>query len=262
MRDGVVLNDQEIELELSIVMPCLNEAETLGNCIRKAQNFLNTFNIRGEIVIGDNGSVDGSADIALKLGARVVLVPARGYGAACFYASQASRGTYIVLGDSDESYDFEDLMPFLEKMRSGSELVIGNRFRGGIKKGAMPWKNRHIGNPLLTGAGRLLFSTKIGDFHCGLRGYSRAAFEKMELRSVGMEFASEMIVRSQLHGLSIDEVPTTLSPDGRSRRSHLRPWRDGLRHLWLMIYLKLHSIIRNFVHRKKYVQSNAARPTF
>ena len=221
--------------ELSIVMPCLNEAETLETCLLKARAFLERSGVNGEIVVGDNGSTDGSQEIALRHGARVVDVPLRGYGAALHHATMAARGRYIVMGDSDDSYDFGDLMPYLSRLRSGDDLVMGNRFLGGIREGAMPWKNRYIGNPVLSGIGRLFFKCPAGDFHCGMRGYSAAAYRRMDLRTTGMEFASEMVVKSTLMGLKISEVPTTLSPDGRSRPPHLRPWRDGWRHLIFML---------------------------
>ena len=241
------MNLQQTDIELSIVMPCLNEAETVGACIQKAQWFLKSQHIHGEIIVGDNGSVDGSVQIAESLGARVVSVPRRGYGTTCAGASKASRGQYIILGDCDSSYDFSDLMPFLKKMRGGTDLVIGNRFQGGIESEAMPWKNRVIGNPFLTSMGRILFSKQIGDYHCGLRGYTRAAFDRLNLKAAGMEFASEMIARAHLLGIKIDEVPTTLRRHGRSRDSHLRPWRDGCRHLRLMLAIKLTSLFQKFV---------------
>lgn len=222
-------------VELSIIMPCLNEAETLETCIRKAQGFLDRSGVSGEIVIGDNGSTDGSQDIARRLGARIVDVPVRGYGAALYWAIMQSRGTYCIMGDSDDSYDFSELMGFVEQLRAGNDLVMGNRFLGGIKPGAMPWKNRYIGNPLLSGIGRQFFKSPAGDFHCGLRGFSRAAFERMDLRTTGMEFASEMVIKATLMKMRIAEVPTTLSPDGRSRPPHLRPYRDGWRHLRFML---------------------------
>jgi glycosyltransferase involved in cell wall biosynthesis len=221
-------------VELSIVMPCLNEALTLETCIRKAQRFLSEHRIAGEVVIGDNGSTDGSQEIARRCGARVVDVPVRGYGAALYHATLAARGRYVIMGDSDDSYDFADLMPFVEKLRAGFDLVMGNRFRGGIRPGAMPWKNRYIGNPALTWVGRLFFRCPASDFHCGLRGYSATAFRKMELVTTGMEFASEMVIKATLLHLKVAEVPTTLSPDGRDRPPHLRPWRDGWRHLRFM----------------------------
>lgn len=222
------------QIELTIIMPCLNEALTLETCIRKAQAFLESSGIRGEVVIGDNGSTDGSQEIARRCGAIVVDVPARGYGAALYGATLGSRGKYVIMGDSDDSYDFSNLMPFVEKLREGYDLVMGNRFKGGIKPGAMPWKNRYIGNPALTTIGRVLFRCPASDFHCGLRGYSIAAFRTMDLVTSGMEYASEMVIKATLLHLKIAEVPTTLSPDGRNRPPHLRPWRDGWRHLRFM----------------------------
>lgn len=221
--------------ELSIVIPCLNEAETLETCIRKAQRCLDENNVIGEIVVGDNGSTDGSQEIARRCGARVVDVPLRGYGAALFHATRAARGHYAIMGDADDSYDFSELMPFLAKLREGCDLVMGNRFAGGIRPGAMPWKNRYIGNPVLSGVGRLFFRCPARDFHCGIRGFSVDAFKRMDLRTTGMEYASEMVIKATLLGMRIAEVPTTLSPDGRSRPPHLRPWRDGWRHLRFML---------------------------
>ena len=216
-------------------MPCLNEAETLAECVRKASAFLDETGIVGEIIVGDNGSTDGSQELAESLGARVVTVPLRGYGAAIYHASLAAQGRYAIVGDSDNSYDFANLMPFVDKLRAGYDLVMGNRFRGGIKPGAMPWKNRYLGNPLLTSIGRLFFRSPASDFHCGLRGYRLDAFRELDLRMTGMEFASEMVIKATLKGKRIVEVPTTLSPDGRSRGPHLRPWRDGWRHLRFML---------------------------
>jgi glycosyltransferase involved in cell wall biosynthesis len=222
-------------VELSVVMPCLNEAETIESCIRKAIGFLRGHGVRGEVVIGDNGSTDGSREIATRAGARVVNVAERGYGAAIFHATLQARGSYIIIGDADDSYDFTALQPFLEKMREGYELVMGNRFLGGIRPGAMPWKNRYIGNPILSRIGRLFFHCSARDFHCGLRGFSAEAFRRMDLQTTGMEFASEMVVRATLLNMRIAEVPATLDPDGRSRRPHLRPWRDGWRHLRFLL---------------------------
>jgi glycosyltransferase involved in cell wall biosynthesis len=221
--------------ELSIVLPCLNEAETLETCIRKAQDYLAREGVDGEIVVGDNGSSDGSQDIARRCGARVVDVAMRGYGAALYHAVLSARGVYCIMADSDDSYDLGDLGGFLERLRGGAELVMGDRFAGGIAPGAMPWKNRYIGNPLLSGAGRFLFRSPARDFHCGIRGLTRAAFLRMDLRTTGMEFASEMVIKATLLGLRIEEVPTTLRPDGRSRAPHLRPYRDGWRHLRFML---------------------------
>jgi glycosyltransferase involved in cell wall biosynthesis len=222
-------------VELSVIMPCLNEAETLAICIKKAQSYLDRSGVSGEIVIGDNGSTDGSQEIATSLGARVVNIPIRGYGAALYGAITAARGRFCIMGDSDDSYDFEHLDGFVEKLRDGYDVVMGNRFEGAIQPGAMPWKNRYLGNPVLSFIGKLLFRAPVGDFHCGIRGFSKSAFRSMDLRTTGMEFASEMVIKAKLLGLKMTEVPTTLSPDGRSRRPHLRPYRDGWRHLRFML---------------------------
>lgn len=224
-----------MDIELSIVMPCLNEAETLERCIVKAQAYLARSGVAGEVVIGDNGSTDGSQEIARRLGARVVDVPVRGYGAAIYGAVLAARGRTCIMGDSDDSYDFSKLDVFVRAMREGAALVMGNRFKGGIGPGAMPWKNRYIGNPILSGIGQLLFRTPIRDFHCGMRGFTREAFLAMDLRTTGMEFASEMVIKATLLKMDIREVPATLDKDGRSRPPHLRPWRDGWRHLRFML---------------------------
>jgi glycosyltransferase involved in cell wall biosynthesis len=216
-------------------MPCLNEAETLEECLRKAGGFLERAGISGEVVVADNGSTDGSREIARRLGTRVVEVPVRGYGAALYAGSLAARGRFIIVGDSDGSYDFSDLQSFVEKLREGYELVMGNRFQGGIQPGAMPWKNRYIGNPVLSGAARVFFRCPVGDLHCGLRGYSREAFGRMDLHTTGMEFASEMVIKATVLGMKICEMPVQLHKDGRSRPSHLRPWRDGWRHLRFML---------------------------
>lgn len=224
-------------IELSIVMPCLNEAETLKTCIDKAMAYLERSGIKGEVVIGDNGSTDGSQRIAREAGARVVDVPRRGYGAALIGAIEASRGRYVIMGDSDDSYNFSNLDPFVGKLREGYDLVMGNRFKGGIKPGAMPFLHRYLGNPVLSFIGRVFFPSAIGDFHCGLRGFRQDIVSRIGLQTTGMEFASEMVVKSTLFKLKICEVPTTLSPDGRSRPPHLRTWRDGWRHLrFLLIY--------------------------
>jgi glycosyltransferase involved in cell wall biosynthesis len=232
-------------IELSIVMPCLNEAETIGRCLAKAAAFLARSGVVGEIVVADNGSTDGSQAIALAHGARVVEIAERGYGSALLGGIRAARGTYVIMGDSDDSYDFAALEPFLVKLRAGYELVMGNRFAGGIAPGAMPALHRYLGNPVLTAIGRLFFRSSCGDFHCGLRGFRRKAILCLDLQAPGMEFASEMVVKATLGGLAITEVPTTLSPDGRSRPPHLRSWRDGWRHLrflllfsprWLFLY--------------------------
>jgi glycosyltransferase involved in cell wall biosynthesis len=233
------------DLELSIVMPCLNEAETLAVCIKKALQFLANNNVSGEVIIADNGSVDGSQQIANALGARVVDVRQKGYGAALQGGIAAARGKYVAMGDADDSYDFLGLMPFVEKLRGGADLVMGNRFQGGIAPGAMPALHRYLGNPVLSFVGKLFYSAPIGDFHCGLRAFSREAILNLNLATTGMEFASEMVVKATLQNLKMAEVPTTLVPDGRSRAPHLRSWRDGWRHLkflltfapkWLFFY--------------------------
>jgi glycosyltransferase involved in cell wall biosynthesis len=233
------------ELEFTILMPCLNEAETLAVCIGKARSFLAGRGISGEVLVADNGSTDGSQKIAADLGARVVSVPERGYGAALIGGCEAAYGKYIIMGDADDSYDFTNLMPFVERLRAGDDLVMGNRFKGGLKKGAMPPLHRYLGNPVLSAIGRLFFKCPIRDFHCGLRGYNAARMRELDLRTTGMEYASEMVVQAQVNGYRISEVPTTLSPDGRSRPPHLRSWRDGWRHLkfllmhcpnWLFLY--------------------------
>lgn len=222
-------------MQLTILMPCLNEAETLAICIKKANSWIAKSGIAAEVVIADNGSTDGSQSIAHSLGARVVPVKERGYGAALFHGSMAAQGEWIIMGDSDDSYDFSKLDAFVAKLKDGYDLVMGNRFLGGIAPGAMPWKNKYIGNPVLTWIGRLLFKCPARDFHCGLRAFRKDAFLKMDLRTTGMEFASEMVIKATLFKMRITEVPTTLSRDGRSRPPHLRPWRDGWRHLRFML---------------------------
>jgi glycosyltransferase involved in cell wall biosynthesis len=225
------------DVELSVVMPCLNEAETLATCIEKARRALDQEGIAGEIIIADNGSTDGSQAIGEAAGARVVAVVAKGYGSALMGGIAAARGKYIIMGDADDSYDFANLGPFIEKLREGYDLVMGNRFKGGIKSGAMKPLHKYLGNPVLTGIGRLFFRSPVGDFHCGLRGFSKAALVKLDLHTTGMEFASEMVVKATLRKMRITEVATTLSPDGRSRAPHLRSWRDGWRHLrFLLLY--------------------------
>jgi len=229
--------DDAAECELTILMPCLNEAETLATCIVKANDSLKNLGINGEVLIADNGSTDGSQEIARSLGARVVQVERKGYGNALMRGIATARGKYVIMGDSDDSYDFTNLGPFVDKLRNGYDLVMGNRFLGGIQPGAMPNLHRYLGNPVLTAIGRLFFKSPSGDFHCGLRGFNRAAMLGLDLRTTGMEFASEMVVKSTLHNLRITEVPTTLQPDGRSRPPHLRSWRDGWKHLrFLMLY--------------------------
>jgi hypothetical protein len=232
-------------MELTILMPCLNEAETVATCVRKARSFLTRTGIAGEVLVADNGSTDGSPQLARDAGARVVEISKKGYGNALLGGIDAAIGRYVIMADADDSYDFSQLDAFVDGLRAGNTMVIGHRFRGGIQPGAMPLLHRYLGNPVLSFAGRLFFSSDIGDFHCGLRGVDRAAAVKLGLRAPGMEFASEMIVKATLAGWRIAEVPTVLSPDGRSRAPHLRSWRDGWRHLrfllmmsprWLMLY--------------------------
>ena len=223
--------------ELTILMPCLNEAETVGRCVREACRYLADSDIRGEVVVVDNGSSDASPSIARESGARVVHQPLRGYGSALAKGIGEARGRYVIMGDADGSYEFSSLHPFVDRLREGHDLVLGNRFLGEIERGAMPFLNRYVGNPMLSGVGRLLFRPGVGDFHCGLRGFRKEAIRGLGLVATGMEFASEMVVRATLAGLRVTEVATTLSQDGRSRRPNLRPLRDGLRHLGVMLLL-------------------------
>jgi glycosyltransferase involved in cell wall biosynthesis len=231
--------------ELTILMPCLNEAATVGTCVAKARRFLERAGIAGEVLVADNGSDDGSPALAAAGGARVIAVARRGYGAALHAGIGSARGRYVIMGDADDSYDFSKLDAFVDKLRAGHPLVMGNRFKGGIRPGAMPRLHRYLGNPVLSFIGRLFFHTKVGDFHCGLRGFDREAVMSLDLRTPGMEFASELVVKAALAGWSIAEVPTTLDPDRRGRPPHLRSWRDGWRHLrflllfsprWLFLY--------------------------
>ncbi len=233
------------EIEISVVMPCLNERETVGECVRMAIAVLREKGIAGEVIVADNGSTDGSQEIVKAEGARAVSVPERGYGNALKAGILAARGTYVLMADSDGSYDLGHIPRFLEKLRSGSDLVMGNRFSGGIATHAMPPLHRYLGNPVLTGIGRLFFRSPCGDFHCGIRAFRKDSFQRMDIRSTGMEFASEMVVKATLLRMRVCEVPTTLSPAGRSRPPHLRTWRDGWRHLrfllmysprWLFLY--------------------------
>ena len=233
------------ECELTILMPCLNEAETISVCIHKAKKFLEINKIDGEVLISDNGSADGSIQIAEAEGARIVHAPVKGYGSALIEGCQEAKGKFVIMGDADDSYDFTCLMPFVNKLRDGYDLVMGNRFAGGIEEGAMPWSHRYIGNPVLSFVGRVFFHSEIRDFHCGLRGFNRESILSLNLQTSGMEYASEMVVKAELNGLKITEVPTTLRKDGRSRPPHLRSFRDGWRHLkfllmyspnWLFLY--------------------------
>lgn len=225
------------EIELSIVLPCLNEEKTVGNCVARAMSFLKTSKVKGEVIVADNGSTDKSIEVAEKNGARVVRVSEKGYGNALMGGFEAAKGKYIIMADADESYDLVNLMPFVEKLREGYDLVMGNRFKGGIKKGAMPWHHKYIGNPILSFIGQLFFKTPAKDFHCGLRGFTKEAIKRMNLQTTGMEFASEIVVKASILGMKVTEVPTTLSPDGRDRPPHLRSFRDGWRHLrFLLIF--------------------------
>ncbi|MCL4271479.1 MAG: glycosyltransferase family 2 protein [Anaerolineales bacterium] len=224
-------------MELSIVLPCLNEELTVGTCVSKAMNFLQTNNINGEILVADNGSTDRSKEIATRYGARVINVEEKGYGSALRGGFEAAQGKYIIMADADDSYDLSNLLPFLEKLREGYALVMGNRFKGGIMKGAMPWHHRYIGNPILSFIGKLFFKSPANDFHCGLRGFTKEAIQKMDLQTTGMELASEIVIKASILGMRTCEVPTTLSPDGRDRPPHLRSFRDGWRHLrFLLLY--------------------------
>ncbi|GAC1473709.1 MAG: glycosyltransferase [Candidatus Dormibacteraceae bacterium] len=222
-------------VEISIVMPCLNEAETLAACIQKAQRAIAKEGVTAEIIVADNGSTDGSQVIAKEMGARVVSVTRKGYGSALIGGIDAAHGRFVIMGDADDSYDFTAIAPLIEKLREGYDLVVGNRFAGGIEAGAMPWSHRWIGNPALTLLSRVLFHTPVGDMHCGLRGFRKSAYQQLRLRATGMEFASEMVIKASLKRMKIAEVPVTLSPDGRSRPPHLRTWRDGWRHLRFML---------------------------
>jgi glycosyltransferase involved in cell wall biosynthesis len=243
-------------MELTILMPCLDEASTVSTCVYKAKAYLQRRGISGEVVVADNGSTVGSQDIAIASGARLVQVEGKGYGAALIGGIKAARGRYVIMADADDSYDFANLDGFVECLRGGFKLVVGNRFAGGIMPGAMPFLNRYLGNPVLSFVGRRLFASPVGDFHCGIRGFDRDAILSLNLRASGMEFASEMVVKASLAELSIAEVPTILHPDGRGRPPHLRPWRDGWRHLrfmflrspkWLFLYPGLILALLGFV---------------
>jgi glycosyltransferase involved in cell wall biosynthesis len=222
-------------LEVSIVMPCLNEVETLATCIRKARQAIEKHHLAAEIIVADNGSIDGSQTVARELGARVVEVARKGYGSALIGGIEAARGGFVIMGDADDSYDFSAIEVLVDKLREGYDLVMGNRFAGGIERGAMVWSHRWVGNPVLTFISRVFFQTPVGDMHCGLRGFRKDAFQKLRLRATGMEFASEMVIKASMRRMRIAEVPVTLSPDGRSRPPHLRTWRDGWRHLRFML---------------------------
>ena len=229
-------------VELSVLMPCLNEAATLPTCIRKAREFLDRTGIAGEVVVADNGSIDGSQGVAEQLGARVINVVQRGYGSALSAGIRAARGRWVIMGDSDDSYDFSKLDLYVTRLREGADLVMGNRFTGSIQPGAMPPLHRYLGNPVLSSVGRLLFRSECRDFHCGLRGFDRSAILRLGLSAPGMEFASEMVVKATLQRFRVAEVPTTLAPDGRGRPPHLRSWRDGWRHLRLLLLFSPRSL--------------------
>lgn len=239
-------------IELSVVLPCLNERETVAACVEKALAVLKNSQIKGEVIVADNGSTDGSIELSQSAGARVVPVPERGYGNALRGGIQFARGAYVLMADSDDSYDFTHIPRFIEQLRAGSDLVMGNRFLGGIRHGAMPVLHRYLGNPVLTALGRLFFHSPIRDFHCGIRAFRKDSYERMDIRSTGMEFASEMVVKASLLRMKVSEVPTTLSPDGRTHPPHLRTWHDGWRHLrfllmysprWLFLYPGIASIV-------------------
>ena len=241
---------------VTVVMPCLNEAQTLETCIKKAQFYFTNNKIDGEIIIADNGSTDGSQDIAQKLGAKVVSISQKGYGNALKGGINQAKGDYIIMGDADDSYDFSKLELFINKLNEGADFVIGNRFKGGIEKNAMPFLHKYLGNPVLSFLGRLFFNSKIGDFHCGLRGFTKEAYQKLELTTSGMEFASELIVKAHLNNLTIAEVPTILHKDGRNRKPHLNTWQDGWRHLrflllyspkWLFFYPSVFMMLLGFI---------------
>jgi hypothetical protein len=232
-------------LEVTVLLPCLDEAETVGVCVEKALASLRELGVEGEVLVSDNGSTDGSQEIARRSGARVVSAPERGYGAALLAGIEDARGRYVIMADADDSYDLANLGPFVGALREGHDVVMGNRFRGGISEGAMPWLHRYLGNPVLSWLGRSLFGLKeVGDFHCGIRGFDRERILALELSMPGMEFASELIVRAALAGYDVTEVPTTLRPDGRTRPSHLRTWRDGWRHLrFLLVFAPRKTLI-------------------
>jgi glycosyltransferase involved in cell wall biosynthesis len=226
---------ESVAPELTVVMPCLNEAGTIEICIRKAQGSIERLGITGEIVVADNGSTDGSQEIAEALGARVVPVERKGYGAALTGGIAAARGRWVIMGDADDSYDFADLEPFVRRLQEGYDLVAGNRFKGGIRPGAMPWLHRRLGNPMLSFVGKRLYGTPCGDIYCGLRGFDREKVAALDIRSSGMEFAIEMIVKATMQGLRVTEVPTTLSPDAEGRVPHLNTWRDGWKSVRLLL---------------------------
>ena len=229
-------------IDLSIIIPCLNEEKTLSICIEKARGFLQRERIKGEIIVGDNGSIDDSVEISKRLADRVIHVESKGYGSVLRALIKSANGKYIIMGDADDSYDFSDLNGIYSALNNGNQLVVGNRFKGGIEKNAMPTLNKHLGNPMITYLGKKLFNIPLNDFNCGLRGLEKNAFSILDFQSLGMEFASEMIIVAQLKGLKMAEVPVKLFPDGRERQSHLRPFRDGIRHIRLILKLRFSKI--------------------
>jgi glycosyltransferase involved in cell wall biosynthesis len=231
--------------EISIVIPCLNESKTIGTCVKKALHAFEKHGIAGEVIVADNGSSDTSVEVAGKAGAKVVHISELGYGAAIKGGVSAAQGKFIIMGDGDDSYNFLEISPFFEQWKAGKDFVMGNRFQGGIEEGAMPFLHKHLGNPVLSFVGRLFFRNGFGDFHCGMRGFTKKAFEEMKLSTAGMEFASEMVVKATLLKLKTAEVPVKLYKDGRGRPPHLQTWTDGWRHLrflllfsprWLFFY--------------------------
>ena len=235
--DALTPSSEPDAVEVSVVMPCLNEARTVGVCVAKALRCLHKLGVKGEVIVADNGSSDGSQELARSAGARVIHAERRGYGSALQAGIAAARGRYVIMGDADDSYDFADLKPFIDRLRAGDDLVMGNRFRGGIRPGAMPWLHRYFGNPVMTGLVNLFFHSPIHDVQCGLRGFRRDAYERLGLATPGMEFASEMVVKACLHRQKITEVPTVLHPDGRGRPPHMRSFRDGWRNLRFMLLM-------------------------
>ena len=224
----------EKEIELTILMPCLNEEKTIGNCIKEARSFLEKNNINGEILIVDNGSTDDSINIAKREKAKIVYCKEKGYGIAIWTGINVANGKYVIMGDSDESYEFYNLMPFIEKLEDGYDLVIGNRYKGKIEKGAMPFLHRYVGTPLITMIGKIMYKTKVGDFNCGIRGFIKNKIINLDLKEKGMEFATEMIIKAQMRDLKLTEIPVNLRKDGRGRKSHLNTFRDGARHLKIL----------------------------
>jgi glycosyltransferase involved in cell wall biosynthesis len=227
------MGDQDIEV--SVVLPCLNEERTVGRCVVKARESLRELGLRGEVIVADNGSSDRSHAVATENGARVVCVATRGYGSALQAGIGAAQGRFVIMADADDSYDLTKLGPFIESLQQGNDLVVGNRFRGGIRPGAMPWLHRYVGNPVLTGILNLFFHSGVGDAHCGLRAFRKDSVQRLGLTTTGMEFASEMVIKACLNRQKISEVPIVLHPDGRDRPPHLRSFRDGWRHLRLLL---------------------------